>query len=245
MKGGYNLLAGLLAFSLVATAQAEIFHYTDDRGRKIYVDRKSQIPAQYRDQVEVRKEESETLSRAERERRQQVLDSLEAQKGAQGRLAQLKAEMEALEQPADIQGNSVRIPVQIRYLTRSVSANLIVDTGASRTIIHRNIARRLGVTPRPSGQARVVGGAQLPLGIMPVEALTFGPVTLEDRELAVISPSEPLEYDGLLGMDVLSSLKYEIDIERGVVIWHADRYRELQAEHDEQLAIAGNDENKP
>lgn len=238
MKGWRKSCAGVVMLLAAATVSAEIFHYTDDRGRKIYVDRQSQIPAKYRDQVKVRKEESQTLNRAERERREKVLDELQVQKGSKGELADLEAEMAELEQQANVSGNSVRVPVEIRYLTRTVTANLIVDTGASRTILHRNVARKMGVTPKPSGKARVVGGASLPLGVMNTDALSFGPVTKEGLELAVITPTEPMDYDGLLGMDVLGSVKYEIDMERKVVIWNLDRYRELQRKRDQLLELA-------
>lgn len=238
MKGWHKSCLGAVVLLATTAVSAEIFHYTDDRGRKIYVDRQSQIPIQYREQVKIRKEESQTLSAAERERRQKILGDLETQKGAKGEIASIEAEMAKLEQKANVTGNSVRVPVEIRYLTRTVTANLIVDTGASRTIVHRNVARRMGVTPKPSGQARVVGGARLPLGIMSTDALSFGPVTREGMQLAVISPTESMDYDGLLGMDVLGSVKYEIDMERKVVIWNADRYRDLKRQRDALIAQA-------
>lgn len=236
MKGWHKSCLGAAVLLATTAAAADIFHYTDDRGRKIYVDRQSQIPAQYREQVKIRKEESQTLSTGERERRKKVLGNIEAQKGAKGEIASIEAEMAKLEQKANVTGNSVRIPVEIRYLTRTVTANLIVDTGAARTILHRNVARRMGVSPKPSGQARVVGGARLPLGVMNTDALSFGPVTKEGLELAVISPAESMDYDGLLGMDVLGSLKYEIDMDRKVVIWNADRYRDLKRQRDDLIA---------
>lgn len=39
-------------------------------------------------------------------------------------------------------------------------------------------------------------------------------------------------------MSILGKLKYEIDMERKVVIWHADRYRELAQARKELLATA-------
>ncbi len=227
---------GLALLLAAASVSAEIYHYTDDNGRKIYVDRQSQIPAQYREQVQIRKEESQTLNRVERERRQKVLDQLQEKKGAKGEIAGIEAEMGKLEQKASVNGNSVRVPVEIRYLARTVTANLIVDTGASRTILHSNIARRMGVTPKPNGRARIVGGASLPLGMIETDSLSIGPVVKEGLELAVITPSESLDYDGLLGMDVLGSVKYEIDMERGLVIWNADRYRELERKKEALLS---------
>ncbi|MBV0932983.1 retropepsin-like aspartic protease [Marinobacterium weihaiense] len=222
----------------VASAVAEIYHYTDDRGRKVYVDRQSQIPPRFREQTQARKEESETLSRAERERRQQTLSRLAAQKGTQGRLAAIEREMASLEQRADVRGNSVKIPVTLRHLGNTQTVNLIVDTGASRTVVHQSAISRLGGLSKPGGYAQVVGGARIPTRLLPVDGISFGPVDQGKSEVMVIEPSTNPGYDGLLGMDILGRLKYEIDMQRKVVIWHADRYRELAQAKKELLAEA-------
>jgi len=231
-------LLGVMALLGAAAVSAEVYHYTDSNGRKIYVDRKSQIPAQYREQTKVRQEESQTLNRAERERRQQTLDRIETMKGSRAEVARIEAEMASLEQAAEVKGNSVKVPVKIRYLGKTVTARLIVDTGASRTILHKNIGRRLGANATPRGQARVVGGAVIPLGVISAKEVNFGPVSKRDMELAVIDTSEAMDYDGLLGMDILSTLKYELDMERKLVVWNADRYRALAREREELLAQA-------
>lgn len=231
-------VAGVVVLLGATATSAEIYHYTDNTGRKIYVDRQSKIPPQYREQVSVRQEESQTLGRKERERRQQAFDELDMRDGVKAELARIEAKMEALEQAADITGNSVKVPVEVRYLGKRTTANLIVDTGASRTILHRNIARRLGAKPQVKGHARVVGGAQIPLSLMKANEVSFGPVSMDDIELAVIDPSESQGYDGLLGMDILSTLKYEFDLERSVVIWDVNQHRDLAQRRDALLAKA-------
>jgi putative transposon-encoded protein len=236
-----TLVAGLALVALpllTSPVAAEIFHYVDHNGRKVYVDRQSQIPPQFRDQIQRLQEESETLSTAERARREQVLQRLEAEQGAKGELAEIEAEMASLEQRATVNGNSVQVPVELRYLGKRKTVNLIVDTGASRTLLHQDAVRSLGAMQRPAGMAQVVGGARIPTSLMPVDGVSFGPVDQGKSELLVIRPSVAPGYDGLLGMDILGKLKYEIDMERKVVIWHADRYRELALVRKELLASA-------
>ncbi|GAA0693063.1 hypothetical protein GCM10009104_20390 [Marinobacterium maritimum] len=217
-------------------AVAEVYHYVDQHGRKIYVDRQSQIPPQYRGQTQRLKEESETLSHSARERRAQILQRLEAEKGAKGEVAAIEAEMASLEQRAIVNGNSVQVPVELRYQGKRKTVNLIVDTGATRTLLHKSTIRSLGAMLRPAGHAQVVGGARIPTSLMPVDGISFGPVDQGKSELLVIEPSTVPGYDGLLGMDILGKLKYEIDMDRKVVIWHADRYRELARTRQELLA---------
>jgi len=233
MKAVWGLLGMLV---LAQPVSAEIYHYVDERGRKVYVDRQSQIPPQFRDQVQTRQEESNTLSKSERERRALVLERIETRDGAEAEMRKIEAEMDELEQPASVEGNSVKIPVEMRYLGRTLTLNLIVDTGATRTLLHRSAIRGFNAVPRPAGYATVVGGARIPTSVMTINRMSFGPVERNGAEVLVIDPQSNLPYDGLLGMDVLSTVKYEIDLQRGLVIWEADRYRELARARDELLA---------
>jgi hypothetical protein len=242
MKAVWGLI-GVLA--LVQPVSAEIYHYVDERGRKVYVDRQSQIPPQFRDQVQTRQEESNTLSKSERERRALVLERIETQSEAQAEIGRIEAEMQTLEQRASIEGNSVKVPVVMRYLGRTLTLNLIVDTGATRTLLHRNAIAGFNAVPRPAGYATVVGGARIPTSVMTINQMTFGPVERNGAEVLVIDAQPGIGYDGLLGMDVLSTVKYEIDLQRGVMIWEADRYRELVRARDTLLARIETDLAQP
>lgn len=246
--GRTRMLAGLVLLMQplwLTPALAEIYHYVDQHGRKIYVDRQSQIPPQYRARTQTLKEESETLTPAQQVRRAQHLEQLQAQQGIQGEIAAIDAQLAALEQPARVSGNSVRVPVELRYLGQRRTVQLVVDTGASRTLLHKGAIGRLGGLLRPAGQAQVVGGARIPTSRLSVDGLSFGPVEQGAMELMVIEPSQPLDYDGLLGMDILGQLKYEIDLPRQRVIWHADRYRELQRTRQALQARAEGGEPQP
>lgn len=233
MKAVWGLVGVLV---LAQPVSAEIYHYVDERGRKVYVDRQSQIPSQFRQQVQTRQEESKTLSRSERERRALVLDQIETRSDAEAEINKIETEMRSLEQVASIEGHSVKIPVKMRYLGRVLTLNLIVDTGATRTLLHRQAIRGFNAVPRPTGYATVVGGGRIPTSVLTINEMTFGAVERNGAEVLVIDAQPGLPYDGLLGMDVLSTVKYEIDLPRGLVIWEADRYRELTRARDELLA---------
>ncbi|WP_417448522.1 retropepsin-like aspartic protease [Idiomarina abyssalis] len=233
-------VAGILCALLAQPVLADVYHYIDDKGRKIFVDRMSQVPPQFRDQLEVRKE------LASKGRPEQAKDSISAEssgpevsgKTGDTNLAQIEADMKKLEQPVGIENNSVRVPVILKYLNRTVSAALILDTGASHTLVYRNSIRTLGAIPKHSGFATVVGGAKLPAGVVKLNSMSFGPIKRTNAEVLVIEPESTQEYDGLLGMDILSEVKFEVDFERKLLIWEADRYRELARTRDELLAGA-------
>lgn len=232
-------VAGMLCALLAQPVLADVYHYIDDKGRKIFVDRMSQVPPEFRDQLEVRKEPASKV-------REQAKGSTPSEssgpevsgKSGDTNLAQVEADMKKLEQPVVIENNSVRVPVILKYLNRTVSAALILDTGASHTLVYKNSIRTLGAIPKHSGFATVVGGAKLPAGVVKLNSMSFGPIKRTNAEVLVIEPESTQEYDGLLGMDILSEVKFEVDFERKLLIWEADRYRELARTRDELLAGA-------
>jgi len=119
-------------------------------------------------------------------------------------------------------GNSVLIPVTLLYQGNEVDVQLLLDTGASRTVIHTEIADRLNVDLATARKARgtVVGGAVIEAYQVTLSRLTVGPRTKENIAVFVIPhKGPPARYDGLLGMDVLGDLKYTIDLERRIILW--------------------------
>ena len=119
-------------------------------------------------------------------------------------------------------GNSVLVPVTLVSQGNEVDVQLLLDTGASGTVIHAEIADRLNVnlsTARKT-RARVVGGAVIETRQVTLRRVTVGPHTRENIAVFVV-PHEgpPVKYDGLLGMDVLRGLKYVVDFEKQIIIW--------------------------
>ena len=82
---------------------------------------------------------------------------------------------------------------------------MIIDTGASRTILSSAAMARLGYPlerSRDDGLVRTLGGVR-PLRSMRVATLTIGSTTLHDADIAVVESDEEL---AVLGQDVLRSL---------------------------------------
>ena len=121
-----------------------------------------------------------------------------------------------------ITGNQVVVPVTIGYGDRVVQARLVLDTGASSTVISPEIAARLGINPGQTdkGIAQVVGGAILQTGIVKLGYITAGPRTRTGLKVHIVPHNgPPVGFDGLLGMDFLRGLTYHIDFQRGLITW--------------------------
>jgi clan AA aspartic protease (TIGR02281 family) len=119
-------------------------------------------------------------------------------------------------------GNSVLVPVSLVYQGNQVDAQFLLDTGASGTVINTEIADRLNMNLSTARKTRgmVVGGAVIEAHQVTLSRLTVGPHARENIAVFVVPHKGPLaKYDGLLGMDVLRSLKYNVDLEKQLIVW--------------------------
>ncbi|MBP1748480.1 MAG: putative rane protein [Deltaproteobacteria bacterium] len=119
-------------------------------------------------------------------------------------------------------GNSVLVPVTLVYQGKQADVQLLLDTGASATVINTEIADRLDMNLRSARkiQLRVVGGQVIEAHVVMLDDLTVGPHTKSNSRIAVIQHAGPrVGYDGLLGMDVLRGIKYKVDIDKQLILW--------------------------
>jgi clan AA aspartic protease (TIGR02281 family) len=103
------------------------------------------------------------------------------------------------------------VPVQIN----GVSATLVLDTGASQTLISPDLARRAGMqvtrgAPLLSGN--VVGGRRVSVPLVRARSVSVGAAAVEDLDVGVFDalPGRP-EIDGLLGASFLHHFKFTVD----------------------------------
>jgi len=121
-----------------------------------------------------------------------------------------------------IRGNSVLVPVTLAYGGNKVDVQLLLDTGSTATVIYTEIANQLyiNLTQAKKVQARVVGGDAIDARLVRISRLTVGPHTKRDWNILVVShKGSGAGYDGLLGTDVLRTLKYKVDFSKQVIIW--------------------------
>ena len=227
-----TLILGLLGMCLCTPLAAQVYHYEDERGRKVYVDRLSQVPHQYRDQLQ---ELFPALSPEAQTQQQMLRMEQLSEQAHNARIRELEVQMKALEMPVQIEYNSVLVPVRVLHRGRSVSTRLILDTGASGTVFHRATLSRLPLQTRPSGHAQVASGHLVETHSAQLDHIEIGPHTLRNQRAQLIDFQGRAAHGGLLGMDFLRQVQYEIDFERAMIIWEPVRYAQLREQREALL----------
>jgi predicted aspartyl protease len=115
-------------------------------------------------------------------------------------------------------GNRVLVPVTLAYRGREVTANFLLDTGATTCTISPSLAARLRFRPEEGrkGIARGVGGGVYEVRQATLDYLIAGPNRRYGVEASVI---ESASADGLLGMNFLRELRYHIDFQTSSIKW--------------------------
>ncbi len=220
---GLGLL--LLVLLPVHSAWAQIYKYVDERGRQVYVDSLSKVPQQFRDQLETRAQSvtppdpQRQAQRAEQERVQQL-------SGQRRKLEQLLRESETA---VKVGNNRVVVPVTVVYGGRRAQTQMVLDTGATNTVFHRDALSSLNYVTQAAGRARVAGGGTIETQAVSFDRIEIGPYKTNNVRATVIDHQGPsVGNDGLLGMDFLMNVRYRIDYDRQMILWEPDRYQELQ-----------------
>lgn len=114
--------------------------------------------------------------------------------------------------PIQMNGTAVVVPV---LLNRTVQAHMILDTGASFTVVSQQLAGRLGLKPtRRISLVTANGTVGAPLA--PLGSLKIGDA--EVTNLTVIIQDVSPALDGLLGLDFLSRYHTTIDSRRQLLV---------------------------
>jgi predicted aspartyl protease len=103
------------------------------------------------------------------------------------------------------------VPVQIN----GISATLVLDTGASQTLIKPELARRAGMEVgygAPMVRGNVVGGRRVSVPLVRTRSVSVGAAAVEDLDVGIYDalPGRP-EVDGLLGATFLHHFRFTVD----------------------------------
>lgn len=217
------------ALILSSNLAAQIYQYTDSNGRKVFVDRISKVPHEYRDQLQKRADSQSRVSdetRAERALHANVQQQKLAIRQQKNRI---ERNLKRWRTPYRNESNRLVIPVKVAYGNRSKTVDLVIDTGASNTVLHKSAIASLQGQLVPGGNARIADGSVIQTQSINLSSIEIGPYKGDNIVASVIEHDGGGGSQGLLGMDFLYSAKYEIDRNSQEIVWNPDRFRELQA----------------
>ena len=210
--------------SLSTLVWAQLYEYRDNTGRRVFVDRISAVPLQYRDQLVSRETYQSSPEERVTAQRLREISQLEV---ALRRIDRLLANASS---PISFNNNQVVVPVEIGRGNRSRTLKLLLDTGANRTVFHREALSGLVSEDRLVGGARTASGEEIPLYQAKVDRLQIGPFEISPAQVQLLEFRGSSAHQGLLGMDLLSQVEYQLDLEGKKLQWAPDQIAELEVE---------------
>jgi predicted aspartyl protease len=116
--------------------------------------------------------------------------------------------------PVKMIGGHAIVPVTFN---NSVTGNLMVDTGAGRTMVSKRIATNLRLPSTGSGTGYGIGG-QVTVSTAHVESVKVGEVEIQSMSVSIHDFSPDPRYEGLLGIDFLGRFHMTLDSAKQVMV---------------------------
>lgn len=119
-----------------------------------------------------------------------------------------------------IKANQVLVPVILSYGGNDISTYMLLDTGASTTMIKRKIASMLNMESLKPGTTRVPDGRTVPSNLGNLDYIIVGPHKISNFKINILDHhGGPTPYEGLLGMNFLKEVDYSVDFKRKIISW--------------------------
>jgi hypothetical protein len=116
--------------------------------------------------------------------------------------------------PVKVSGSKVIVSVNFN---NSTAANLLLDTGASRTMISSRIAKILRLQSMGSGTGYGIGGV-VTVSTSRVDSIRVGEMERQNLLVMIHDFSLDPSYEGLLGFDFLSHFHLSLDLQKSLLV---------------------------
>ncbi len=212
--GSFIWLLVIVIFFLMCSIgnSGEYYTWTDESGNIHISDSLESVPEKYRHEVKRRTFENEKAD--------EPSDTTSSQQS-------LQADEKGSEKPKRYEvpyvpyGESAKRVIINVVFNNSVTAKLAIDTGAPGTVISPELAKKIGLFDDEQGRLQVmaggIGGAA-PAVRSVVDTIQVGGAKIDFVPVTIIT-SISTAFEGLLGLDFVSSYNVTIDAKRKVVVF--------------------------
>ena len=219
----------LCLLSLQPLCFGDLYRWKDSEGTVHITEDPSTIPPEHREQTSRRSISSDSQASIS-PRREPTTDGSEYGK------KQIGTGLKYFEIPyLGYEGSARRIIIPVT-LNESVTANLLLDTGAPGLVITPQLAERLGLLdPEEGGLIITAGGigGTVPAILTAVDSIQVGDAYAEFLP-ATITQISSNHFEGLVGMDFLAGYRISIDTSRNVLAFEElPAQQNMPGGHDE------------
>jgi predicted aspartyl protease len=214
-----SVLLWLLLALLSSTFAGDLVQWTDEKGTLHFSDSTDTVPAKYRGQVKLEKFKEAKLpqhSRSEGPHTSSGSRTLDSQ-GEKPTLTSYEVPFEAYE------GSAQRVIVSVTF-NDTVTAPMILDTGAPGLVISTQLAEKLGIFGNDEGKVHAtaggIGGSTPSIRTF-IDTVQVGGAKDSFIPATIIGSLSSPAYEGLIGMDFMSKYSMKIDSAKRLVVFEA------------------------